>query len=260
MSGIRALLFDQDGVIIDTERDGHRVAFNRTFREFGFPCQWGVEEYHELLGIAGGKERMRHYLRTRGFGVEVDPADEEGLIKRLHERKTGLFIEMLQSGDLPLRPGVRRIMREAVAMGLKLGICTTSDEKAARVVAGTLLHDVPVDLLLAGDVVRAKKPDPEIYLLAIQRLGLDAGECIVFEDSSNGVRAARAAGMNVVATTNGYTEGEDLSGADIVVTALGDPGGEQGELVRARGPMQFHGVVTLPALLEFFSLSRGRTV
>jgi HAD superfamily hydrolase (TIGR01509 family) len=252
MRRIAALVFDQDGVIIDTERDGHRVAFNRTFKEFGFSCEWGVEEYHGLLQIAGGKERMRHYLHTKGFGVDVDPADEGDLIKRLHERKTRLFIEMLKGGDLPLRPGIRRIMREAAALGLRLGICTTSDEKAARVVAGTLLHDINFDLLLAGDVVQKKKPDPEIYLLALERMRLDPGECIVFEDSQNGVRAAAAAGMNIVATTNGYTENEDLGGADIVVTCLGDPGGEMGKLIRARGKLELDGVVGLAALLEYF--------
>lgn len=198
---------------------------------------------------------MRHYLHTKGFGVEVLPAGEADLIKRLHERKTRLFIEMLQAGDLPLRPGIRRIMCEASVMGLTLAICTTSDEKAARVVAGTLLRDFDFGLLLAGDVVQKKKPDPEIYLLALERMGLDPCECIVFEDSQNGVRAAAAAGMNVVATTNGYTENEDLSGADIVVTCLGDPDGEKAKLIRARRKLELGGVIGLPALIDYFRTS-----
>ena len=122
---INGFFFDQDGVIIDTERDGHRVAFNRTFREFGFPVEWDVETYHELLAIAGGKERMRHYLHTNGFGREVKPAEEDDLIARMHAGKTETFVELIESGSLPLRPGIHRIMKEINGMGLTLGICTT---------------------------------------------------------------------------------------------------------------------------------------
>jgi phosphoglycolate phosphatase-like HAD superfamily hydrolase len=105
---IQAILFDQDGVIIDTERDGHRVSFNLTFKEFGYNFEWGVEEYHALLQIAGGKERIKHYLHTKGFGVPIKPEEEEDLIKALHKRKTALFVELLASGKLPLRPRVKR--------------------------------------------------------------------------------------------------------------------------------------------------------
>ena len=135
MSQIRAFLFDQDGVIVDTERDGHRVAFNRTFTEFGFDVEWGVDEYHDLLQIGGGKERMTHYLQTKGFGVAVKSEGVPELIGRLHRRKTDIFIELLESRSLPLRPGVRRLMEEAAGLGLILGVCTTSNECAARAIA-----------------------------------------------------------------------------------------------------------------------------
>src|SRR5512136_841240 len=125
---LRGIFFDQDGVIIDTERDGHRVAFNQTFREFGYQFQWDVEEYHALLQVGGGKERMKHYLHTKGFGVSVPPEAETDLIK------TAIFIELIESGRLPLRPGVKRLMQEAAEQGVKLGICTTSDEKAAHAI------------------------------------------------------------------------------------------------------------------------------
>ena len=252
MSPIKALIFDQDGVIIDTERDGHRVAFNQTFREFGYDFQWDVDEYHELLQVAGGKERMRHYLHTKGFGIEVKPEEEDDLIKRMHKRKTEIFIGLVESGQLPLRPGVRRLMKEAKGAGLVLGICTTSNERAAHAVAYNILKDIEFDFVLAGDVVSKKKPDPEIYNLALERTGLQPDECIVIEDSRNGVLAAQAAGMHIVATTNGYTEKEDLSPADIIVTCLGDPDGVRCELKKGDIP-DYDGVLYLKQLLDYFS-------
>jgi HAD superfamily hydrolase (TIGR01509 family) len=225
MSRVQAFLFDQDGVIVDTERDGHRVAFNRTFAEFGLNVEWGVSEYHALLQVGGGKERMRHYLQTKGFGINVPPDQAADLIQRLHLRKTDVFIELIESGALPLRPGVRRIMQEAADLGLTLGICTTSNERAAAAIVGRLLGGIPLSFVLAGDVVAAKKPDPAIYTLALEKCALQPDECVVFEDSHNGAVAAKAAGMHVVATTNLYTQHEDLSMADLVVDCLGDVGG-----------------------------------
>ncbi|MFO7905624.1 MAG: HAD-IA family hydrolase [Planctomycetota bacterium] len=222
MSQIKALIFDQDGVIVDTERDGHRVAFNRTFAEFGFDVEWGVEEYHELLQVGGGKERMMHYWQAKGFGAEIDPEEVPELIRRLHRRKTDVFVELIESGALPLRPGVHRIMKEAEDLGLTLGVCTTSNQRAAQAIAHGLLGDIPLEFVLAGDVVEAKKPDPAIYLLALEKSGLQADQCVVFEDSHLGAVAAKAAGMHVVATTNAYTEDEDLSMADVVVDCLGE--------------------------------------
>ena len=252
MAEIKAIIFDQDGVIIDTERDGHRVAFNKTFKEFGFDFQWDVDYYHELLQIAGGKERMRHHLHTKGFGREVKPEKEDELIKAMHKRKTEIFIELIKEGALPLRPGIKRIMKEAMNRGLKVGICTTSNEKAAHAVAYEILKDIKFDFVLAGDVVKKKKPDPEIYLLALKKGGLKAEECIVVEDSRNGLLAAKAAGMNVVVTTNHYTEKEDLREADIIVTCLGDPDGEKGKLKQGGEGINYNGVLEIDQLIAYF--------
>ncbi len=253
MNQIRAFIFDQDGVIVDTERDGHRVAFNRTFTEFGFDFEWGVAEYHELLQVGGGKERMTHYLNTKGFGVEVASKEARDLIRRLHRRKTDIFIELIESGSLPLRPGIRRIMEEAVDLGLTLGVCTTSNERAAAAIAGTLLQGIPLEFVLAGDVVPAKKPDPAIYLLGLVRGGLQADECVVFEDTHIGAVAAKAAGMHVVATTNQYTENEDLTMADLVVNCLGDAGGPHAEIRSdTRGLDVADGCVHARDLVELF--------
>jgi HAD superfamily hydrolase (TIGR01509 family) len=253
MAEIKALFFDQDGVIIDTERDGHRVAFNETFKDFGYGFQWSVEKYHELLQVAGGKERMRHYLHTEGFGKEVKPEEEDELIKSMHKVKTARFVELIESGQLPLRPGVRRLMQEVKAAGLKLGICTTSNERAAKAVAYGILKDIDFDFVLAGDVVSKKKPDPEIYNLALEKTGLRPEECVVVEDSANGVQAAQAAGLNIVATTNIYTEKEDLGAADIIVTCLGDPDGEKGTLKKGGEGLDYDGVLHLDQLMRHFA-------
>jgi HAD superfamily hydrolase (TIGR01509 family) len=227
MNSIKALFFDQDGVIIDTERDGHRAAFNRAFAEFGLDCEWSVEVYRELLRIGGGKERLRRFFRERGLPPGADPAGEESFILKLHRRKTEIFIKLIEGGGLPLRPGVRRLMHEAMQTGVRLGICTTSDERAAAFIAGRLLADIRFEFVLAGDIVARKKPAPDIYLLALEKSGLRPEECLVIEDSHNGVLAAKAAGIRVLATTSTFTRDEDLSAADIVVSNLGEPGGER---------------------------------
>jgi HAD superfamily hydrolase (TIGR01509 family) len=253
MAEIKAIIFDQDGVIIETERDGHRVAFNKTFKEFGFEFEWDEDYYHKLLQIAGGKERMRHHLHTQGFGIEVKPEEEDDLIKTMHKRKTEIFIKLIKEGALPLRPGIKRIMKEAINSDLKVGICTTSNERAAFAVAYEILKDIKFDFVLAGDVVKKKKPDPEIYLLALKNGHLEPKECVVIEDSHNGLLAAKAAGMNVVVTTNHYTEKEDLKEADIIVTCLGDLDGEKGKLIQGGVGINYNGVLNINQLIEYFS-------
>ena len=249
---IKALFFDQDGVIVDTERDGHRVAFNQTFAEFGYRVDWSVERYHELLQIGGGKERMLHHLKTTGFGVPVAPEEEKEVIQKLHLRKTDVFIELLERGRLPLRPGVHRLMREAQATERLVGVCTTSNERSAAAITGNLLSDIRFAFILAGDVVKRKKPDPEIYKMALERAGLLPHECVVIEDSNIGCRAAKAAGCHVIATVNGYTREEDLSMADIVVSDLGEPG-SPAELIRSSSAIDFKGIVDLPLLQALFA-------
>ena len=221
---IKAVFFDQDGVIIDTERDGHRVAFNRTFKEFGFDVEWSVEEYHELLQVGGGKERMRHYFNQTGWPDDV--GDRDSFIMEMHKLKTDLFMKIIASGELPLRPGVARLVDEVIAEGLVLAVCSTSNERAVNLVVGTMLgaeRRARFSAILAGDVVSQKKPDPEIYNLAMERLDLRPLECVVVEDSRNGLLAAKAAGAHCVVTTNGYTENEDFASADLIVPELGDP-------------------------------------
>lgn len=248
---IKAVFFDQDGVIVDTERDGHRVAFNRTFAEFGFQVEWDAETYHRLLQVGGGKERMRHAYEHGGYGVPVD--DIDAAIQAMHKRKTDIFIDMVETGELPLRPGVHRMMKSINDAGLVLGVCTTSNERAAAAITGGLLRDIRFDFVLAGDIVSRKKPDPEIYLLALEKSGLKPEECLVFEDSHIGVTAAKAAGMHVVATVNGYTVEEDTSAADFVVDCLGDPDGQNATVLQGSPEVAPNGVVELSQLEQLLT-------
>ena len=253
MSEIKAIFFDQDGVIIDTEKDGHRVAFNEMFKEFGYDFQWDVDKYHELLQVSGGKERMRHYFHEEGILPDLTEEEETELLLKLHKRKTNIFVNLIESGKLPLRTGIKRFMLEALESGLIIGVCTTANIRSANAIAKGMLHDIKFEFVLAGDIVSKKKPDPEIYLLALEKTGLKPEECIVIEDSRNGVLSAKKAGMYIVATTNIYTEDEDLSEADIVVTSLGDPDGKKGILKQDGEKLGFDGVLKVEQLLKYFS-------
>lgn len=224
-----ALIFDCDGVLADTERDGHRPAFNQTFAEAGIPVQWSEEEYADKLRIGGGKERMASLLTDEFVAANGLPADAEGqkeLLAGWHRRKTELYKEMVRAGRLPGRPGVARIVDEARQAGWSLAVASTSAEESVRAV---LEHVVGAGAaasfaVFAGDVVAAKKPDPAIYVLALERMGVEAADAIVVEDSRNGLLAAVGAGLRCVVTVSGYTADEDMSEALLVVTSLGDPG------------------------------------
>lgn len=220
---IRALIFDCDGVLVDTERDAHRVGFNLAFRDMGIDAEWDVDLYGRLLLVAGGKERMRAYFDEFGWPAGAGTAEaRDALILALHKTKTQITSELVSS--LPVRPGILRLIDEAIAAGVTLGVCTTSNPKfidavldlfgPARKAAFAFVH--------AGDVVAKKKPAPDIYLLALETLGLPAHECMVIEDSRNGLLAATGAGLPTLITTSTYTVDEDFTGAARVVPELGD--------------------------------------
>jgi HAD superfamily hydrolase (TIGR01509 family) len=229
---VTTLIFDCDGVLADTERDGHRPAFNQTFREFGLPIEWSVEEYGRKLQIAGGKERMASELTPQFIRDNGLPQDSELIAAQLaawHKRKTQIYTEMVAAGMLPPRPGITRLIGEAQDAGWTLAVASTSAEPSVRAIlehaAGTE-RAARFALVLAGDVVAHKKPAPDIYLLALERLGAGADQTLVIEDSRNGLAAAHAAGLRCLVTVNGYTEAEDFDEAALVVTSLGDPNGQ----------------------------------
>jgi len=221
---LKAIIFDCDGVLVDTERDAHRVGFDRAFKAMGIGAEWDVELYGKLLLVAGGKERMRAYFDEYGWPEDkvAEFGGRDGLIAELHKTKTQITSELVSS--LPVRAGILRIIDEAHAAGVTLGVCTTSNPKFIDAVLDLFGPErkAAFAFVHAGDVVAKKKPAPDIYLLALETLGLPAHECVVIEDSRNGLLAAKGAGLPTLITTSTYTVDEDFSEADRVVPELGD--------------------------------------
>lgn len=222
---LQALLFDVDGTLADTERDGHRPAFNAAFREYGLDWDWDVALYGKLLAVTGGKERMRYYV-DHFRDDYAKPADFDDLVVELHRAKTRHYTRMLAEGGIPLRPGVKRLLTEAREAGLILGVATTTTpENVTALLRHSLAEDGPewFAVIAAGDIVPAKKPAPDIYLWAMAKLGIGPESCLAFEDSKNGIRSSQGAGLKTVVTVNDYTRDDDFTGAVAVLSDLGEP-------------------------------------
>jgi HAD superfamily hydrolase (TIGR01509 family) len=222
---LKAVLLDVDGTLADTE-EIHRRAFNAAFAEAGLDWVWEQELYQELLAVTGGKERIRYYLDRYRPDAEL-PAEADRFIAGLHARKTDFYVNSLATGEIPLRPGVERLMKETREDGLRLAIVTTTTpDNVIALLDNSFEHHVRdwFDVIAAGGVVPKKKPAPDIYEYALEKLQLSAQECIAIEDSENGLLAASAAGVAALITVNPYTEKHDFSGAVAVLDHLGEPG------------------------------------
>jgi dihydroxyacetone kinase phosphoprotein-dependent L subunit len=238
-----ALILDCDGVLADTELYGHLVAFNQTFEEFGLPVRWSVDEYKQKVLIGGGKERLASLLTPEfvaAAGLPADAEEQRAAVAAWHRRKTEIYLDLVARGAVPPRPGVARLVGEALGAGWLVAVASTS---AAPSVRATLARAVGAETarqvtVFAGDVVPAKKPAPDIYLLALRTLGVPADRAIVVEDSRNGLLAAVGAGLTCLVTVNEITAGEDFSEAAMVVSSLGDPGngGEPTVLIANHSP------------------------
>lgn len=258
------LLLDCDGVLADTERDGHLPAFNATFEELGLPVRWSQEEYGRLLAIGGGKERLRTLLEpdfVARAGLPTDADAQRDLVAAWHRAKTARYTALVRSGALPGRPGIARLVAEADAAGWRLAVASTSAEESVRAV---LEHAVGPDLaarfaVFAGDVVPRKKPAPDIYLLTLRETGLDPREVVVVEDSANGLRAALAAGLTTVVTVSSYTRDEDFAGAALVVSSLGDPPAEPAAVLADPHDVGVDGAVHLDHLQRLLGPQQGAT-
>lgn len=225
MSKLEALIFDVDGTLADTERDGHRVAFNEAFKEAGLDWDWDVELYGELLQVTGGKERIRLYVEKflKDFQLDEDITEFSA---RLHKRKTHFYLELLQSGAIPLRPGVERLINEAREAGLRLAISTTTTPANVTYLLTATLGEESInwfEVIAAGDIVPAKKPAPDIYDWALEQMNLKPEACLAFEDSLNGIKSSLAANLKTLITVNGYTKDDDFSGAVLVLDQYGEP-------------------------------------
>ncbi len=224
MRKLKCMLWDVDGTLADTERDGHRVAFNLAFEAARLDRRWDEESYGELLHVTGGKERIRFDIE---HGDMPDMSDEN--VAELHASKTRLYQRLIAEGRIPLRSGVRRLLESARDAGITLGVATTTTPAALDALIEHALGREWFEIfsvLAAGDIVLAKKPAPDIYLYAMEQLGVIAEETLALEDSGNGWKAAQAAGLKCVVTVNGYTRNQDFSGADLVVSGFGEIAGE----------------------------------
>jgi HAD superfamily hydrolase (TIGR01509 family) len=215
---LEAVIFDLDGTLVDSERDGHRVAFNRAFEEHGLPDRWDVDYYGELLHTTGGLRRIDQHLAARGM-----PADErKQLVPRLHARKTELFRAMAQQGAMQPRPGVQRFLDELARDGLRLAVATTGTRSAVLPLLHRLFGEDRFEVVITRDEAPDLKPDPSAYVAALKALRLDSDAAIAIEDSRNGVEAALGASLRCVVVINGYTKDQDLSSADLVLDGFGE--------------------------------------
>lgn len=221
----KAIIFDVDGTLADTE-EAHRLAFNTAFAENQLDWNWDVALYDKLLKVTGGKERIKHFIATYVPDFQI-PDDYEDFVKHLHLVKTAHYTAMLREGGIPLRPNIKRLITEARQAGLKLAIATTTsqDNVITLLQQGLGMHGESwFDVIGYGDTVQHKKPAPDIYYWVLERLGLDAADCIALEDSENGLRSSLGAGLRTFITTNHYTDKQDFSGASAVLDDLSNLG------------------------------------
>ena len=227
MTALRAVLWDVDGTLAETERDGHRVAFNQAFEALGLPWRWDVDRYGELLRVTSGRERLLHDMSTRA-DAPAAPGEREARARALHARKNAFFADLVRSARLPLREGVLALMHECGERGVRMGIATTTSRVNVEALLSMHLgarwqeHFAAV---VCGEDVRQKKPDPEVYRLALRSLGIAPLEAVAIEDSPGGAAAARAAGIPVVVTRSAYFGDAAIDAAVAIGPGLHDRSG-----------------------------------
>ncbi|MDC9727045.1 MAG: HAD family hydrolase [Candidatus Thioglobus sp.] len=221
---LEALIFDVDGTLANTERDGHLVAFNIAFKELGLDWVWSNELYHELLNVTGGQLRIKYYLSKYNTSFQHD--DLDNFVASIHKLKTSIYVRLMDEGAVPLRPGVERLFNEARASGLRLAIATTTTPANVDALIANTLGKEALDwfeVIGAGDVVPKLKPAGDIYTYVLDKMNIDADKCLAFEDSQNGIISATQAGLKTLITVNEYTNTHEFKGACVVLNNLGEP-------------------------------------
>ena len=213
-----AVVFDVDGTLVDSERHGHRVAFNLAFEEFDLPYRWDEDGYGDLLRVTGGQRRIEGYLAAHGVGAE-----RAELAAALHRRKTAIMTELIDQGRIAARPGVARLLAALAEAGSALAVATTGSRSWVEPVLARALPGCDFAVVVTGDDVETRKPDPEAFARAVRLLGLPVGQVVAVEDSAEGLASAVGAGLRCAVVVNGYTEDHDLGAADLVLDGFGLP-------------------------------------
>lgn len=247
-----AVIFDVDGTLVDSERDGHRVAFNLAFEEFGLPYRWDVDEYGRLLRTTGGRRRIENYLVRQGVPEE----ERSHLAARLHERKTELMQGLVAGGQVEVRPGARRLLDELAAAGVPLAVATTGSRGWVEKLLDRLLPGVDFGVIVCGDEVENRKPDPEAFLVAVEKLATSPAETVVVEDSAEGLEAAVAAKLPTAVVVNGYTRDHDLDAAGLVMDGFGEPDAPA-DVISDRAGTECRGVLDLGTLTRLLKTGAG---
>jgi HAD superfamily hydrolase (TIGR01509 family) len=219
MSGLEAVIFDVDGTLVDSERDGHRVAFNEAFEEAGLPDYWDVDTYGRLVKITGGARRLASWFEENGRS----PDEAADLAQQLHKRKTQIMRRLIADGRVQARPGAHQLIAELEASGVALHVATTGTRAWVEPLLNRTFGENRFHTVITGTEIPDLKPNPAAYLEVLRRTGCAPERAVAVEDSANGVRAAVAAGLRCVAAHNPYTRGDDLSGAVLVAEGLDDP-------------------------------------
>lgn len=218
---IKAIIFDVDGTLSETE-EIHRKAFNEAFKKSGLSWHWDQPTYRQLLQVSGGKERIRHFIEQQAPGF-LQTADIDGRIRDIHKTKTASYTRMVANGEATLRPGVRALITEAARNGIRLAIATTTSVPNVEALIQSAYGDDGArifEVVCAGDSVPRKKPAPDIYLLALEKLGLSAWDCVAIEDSRNGLLSAIRAGIRTIVTPGVYTDDQRFDEAALVADTL----------------------------------------
>lgn len=215
---LEAVIFDVDGTLADTERDGHRPAFNAAFAAHGLDIVWSPAHYGDLLRITGGRRRIAHDLRARGFGAAAD-----GLAADIHRTKTALFRSRVLDGDITPRPGLPELIADLRNCGIRVGIATTGSRAWVEPLVRHVVGDGIAEVIVSGDDVTRLKPHPEVYQRALYELDVRPENVLAVEDSAVGLRAAAGAGLATAVVTTDYTANQEFTGAACVQRSYDAP-------------------------------------
>lgn len=213
-----AVVFDVDGTLVDSERDGHRVAFNQAMAAAGLPHQWDVDTYGRLLAVAGGRQRLERFLAEVGH----DAAEAAALAREVHRDKTRRFVALVHDGAVPPRPGAHRLLAELQEAGIELGVATTGSRAWVAPLLARAFPDIRFASVLTADEVPRRKPAPDVYRQSLRHLDVEPSRTLVVEDAAKGLVAAHGAGLDCLVVVNDDTREEPFDGALLVVDGFGD--------------------------------------